>query len=162
MTLSDILGIISVILGIVSIVISLVIYRISNNTSAKIFEDALERAFIRNSKQKNSQDEPTNNQIKETIDSAINKMGQKQRKDLTKKLKGIIRALKKKSSNTTLSIHAIDLAIQLKNIIDEEQLMVLFDGWKEKGNISWDGGLESSTLIKIIDEEGIYESINTR
>lgn len=141
---SDILAIIGLSLDVIAIVITIIIFKITNATSQKVFEDSIVNAIVRYK---------TQGLIAK--DSSLNiNYSRNQRKKIKKKL----RYLFKHNS----SIKAIELAILLKRVIREEQFINLVEWWRSKGFINWEGDFESTSTIYLLDEIGIYESLNSR
>lgn len=155
LSFSDVLGIISVALAIISIVLAIVIYKLSNDTSAKLAEDAARRAFEKRYNAEKTSNEKSSALISATLSS------QEQRKAVKKLVKQIIKRAKK-NSTTEPWVHAAVFPIQLKNYFSEEDTVCLMYEWKEHAFIRWIGTLESSTMVYILKGELLIEDINSR
>ena len=156
LTFSDVLGIISVILAIISIILALVIYKLSNNTSEKLAEEASKRAF---EKKYNAVERTTVEGIVET--SKIINLSKEQCKAIKKLINKLIKRAKKNSISNPW-VYAASFPIQLKNLFTEEETVRLMYEWKDKSFISWTGKLENSTKVFILRGDLIVEDIDSR
>lgn len=152
LTFSDVLGIVSVILAIISIILSLVIYKLSNDTSEKLAEEAARRAF----EKKYNAEERTTVEM-----SKIVNLNKEQCKTVKKLINQLIKRAKK-NSITDPWVHAASFPIQLKNEFNEEETVRLMYEWKDKEFISWTGTLENSTKVFILRGDLIIEDIDSR
>ncbi len=134
----DIIAISGLIIGIISIFIAILIFRITNKTSQRVLEESVKRAF------RIAADSKSSIQIHFT-DKQKNKL---------------IKQLKKQFRHST-SIKAVEFVILLKQITTETNAIQLIYEWQTKRFISWNGNLESSTMITILNMEKIYESFNS-
>lgn len=150
---SDTLGIISIILAIASIILSFVIYKLSNDTSEKLAEDAARRAFEKHY----NIGQPTKKLTEHTDANILTK---EQRKSVKKSINQLIKKSKKNSA-TKPWIHAASFPIQLKNFFDEEATVHLMYKWRDKKFINWNGSLENSTKVYILKGDLIIEDIDS-
>lgn len=149
LSFSDVLGIISVILAIISIILAIVIYKLSNDTSEKLAEEAAKRAF---EKQYNIE------QLNKSANTNV--LTKEQRKYVKKLITQLLKKSKKNSANQPW-IHAASFPIQLKEYFNEEQTVHLMYKWMDKKYISWNGTLENSTKIYILEGDSIIEDIDS-
>ena len=149
LSLSDILGFISIILGIISIIISFIIYRLSNRTSKQLAEEAAQKVF---NKEYNVPDKIIKEHkiIYENIDV----------KKMKKRVRQIIK-LSKKNSRKEPWVYATLFQIKLSDITNDKDIIVFMYIWKSMNYINWEGALENSTKIFIKKEKEIYEYFNT-
>lgn len=153
LSFSDTLGIISVILAIASIILTFVIYKLSNDTSEKLAEEAARRAF---EKQYN-----IGQSTKELTEYAnSNFLTKEQRKSVKKSINQLIKK-SKKNATTKPWIHAASFPIQLKNYFNEEATVRLMYKWRNKEFIKWNGALENSTKVYILKGDLIIEDIDS-
>ena len=155
LSFSDVLGIISVALAIISIVLAIVIYKLSNDTSEKLAEDAARRAFEKRYNAEEASSEKSSEFTSATL------LGKEQCKAVKKLINLIIKRAKKNSAATPW-VHAAIFPIQLKSYFSEEDTVCLMYEWKEKAFISWTGTLENSTMVYILKGELLIEDINSR
>lgn len=156
LTFSDVLGIISVILAIISIALALVIYKLSNDTSEKLAEEAARRAF---EKMYNAVERIT---TEETVEASKTVNLSKEQCKAIKKLINQLIKRAKKNSIANPWVHAASFPIQLKNEFTEEETVLLMYEWKDKAFISWTGTLENSTKVFILRGDLIVEDIDSR
>lgn len=152
---SDMLGIISIILAVISIILAIVIYKLSNDTSEKLAEEAARRAF---EKKYYTENRLTENNTEITKNFNLTK---EQRKVVKKLINQLIKRGKKNSSINPW-IHAASFPIKLKDEFTEEETVRLMYEWKKKAFISWDGTLENTTKIFILKGDLILEDIDSR
>lgn len=155
LSFSDVLGIISVVLAVISIVLAIIIYKLSNDTSEKLAEEAARRAF---EKQNNIEGGLTN-KSEESI--KVVRFTKEQCKIVKKLLNQLIKKAKKNSIDKPW-VHAASFPILLKNEFSEEEAVHLMYEWKEKSFISWTGTLENSTKVYIKRGDLILEDIDSR
>jgi len=138
--LAELLAIVGLGLDAVAIIIAVVIYKLSANTSQKVFEDSLARALAKAN-------------MPDGIHMPPFRLSEKQKKDVIKKLK---RCLKKRTI-----VRVVNFAITLKKALEEDRLVQLLEYLKVNDALTWSGDLENSTIINIINEDLIYESISS-
>lgn len=155
LSFSDVLGIISVVLAVISIVLAIIIYKLSNDTSEKLAEEAARRAF---EKQNNVERESTK-KSEEYI--KVIRFTKEQSKVVKKLINQLIRKAKKNSIDEPW-VHAASFPILFKNEFSEEEAVHLMYEWKEKSLISWTGMLENSTKVYIKRGDLIIEDIDSR
>lgn len=141
-------------LAVISIILAIVIYKLSNDTSAKLAEEAAQHAF----EKLYGGSEPPDNQLPTTTSKVVFDKGQIKigRKLLLQLLK---RA--KKNSSTAPWVHAALFPIQLKDVTSEDTTVALMYKWKAQKIISWDGPLDSSTKVIILKGDALIESFST-
>ena len=154
LSFSDVLGIISVILAIVSIILAVVIYKLSNDTSEKLAEEAARRAFEKRYNAERSSSEKSSELISTPL------LNKEQCKAVKKLINQIIKR-SKKNSTTEPWVHAAIFPIQLKSYFSEEETVRLMYKWKDKAFISWTGALENSTTVHILKGELLIENIDS-
>lgn len=155
LSFSDVLGIVSVVLAVISIILAIVIYKLSNDTSEKLAEEAAKRAF----EKRYNAEGVLNKKSSELINVTL--LSKEQSKAVKKLINQIIKRAKK-NSTTDPWVHAAIFPIQLKNYFSEEETVRLMYEWKDKAFISWMGTLENSTMVHILKGELLIENINSR
>lgn len=155
LSFSDVLGIVSVALAIISIVLAIVIYKLSNDTSEKLAEEAARRAFEKRYNAEGALSEKSSESMSVTL------LSKEQCKAVKRVINQIIKRAKK-NSITDPWVHAAIFPIQLKSYFSEEDTVRLMYEWKDKGFISWTGTLENFTKILILKGELLIENINSR
>lgn len=154
LSFSDVLGIISVVLAIISIILAIVIYKLSNDTSEKLAEEAARRAFEKRYNAAGALGEKSSESMNVTF------LNKEQCKAVKKLFNQIIKRAKK-NSITDPWVHAAIFPIQLKSYFSEEETVRLMYKWKDKVFISWTGTLENSTKVHILKGESLIENINS-
>jgi hypothetical protein len=139
----------SVTLGLVGVVLAVAIYRISEGTSARLFEDALNRAL--------SQARP----MGEDPGNPLSVLSYKRKQELRRKIERLLQDLRP-TENGLETLHAIDLAITFRSDLRDTDFASLLDHWRARNLVTWVGPLESSSEIRIKDRNAIYESIASR
>lgn len=155
--LSDVLGIASVILGVVSIVISVLIYRLSNRTSKRLFQDSLEAALTKATALR------SDGTAVEATDSAsgVTELTRAQRAKLSTSLSRLFRK-SRVSGDARPRFKAIQLAVQLKGIADERTVSALLYAWRDRRQADWTGALEVGTEVTILNAGQIIEDLDSR
>ncbi len=145
LSLSDYLGIISVFLSVNSIMLSIFIYKITDKTFKKTIENSFKTIL-------------QSNEEKAAFKSETSMKGSQLEK-ARKILKRLFFIARLKSGNQVLRINTLDILYSLKKFFNEEQIVSILNNWKEKHYINWDGILEVSTRITILDENDLLQNI---
>ena len=138
-------SIVSVVLGFVSIAISIVLYKISNDTSKKLAENAAKLAIQYSN----------DNYINDNYD-----FEKKQIKRIKKRINSIFKEGKHNSS-TNPWVKASSILYYFRNELSEDKTVALILKWKNLGYIKWDNNLEISTQIYLENKNGMLESIDS-